>query len=241
MDKAARVEALAGGGQVLISEETKTLAKPKEAFDWGLWELKGLEAHRIYEVLWPGRSPSRPSGRAVLQPKRYETRFVGRERELQQIMAAVKGQRLVTLKGMGGIGKTRLADEVAARLAQVFEDGVFWVELAQTGATEAAVISEVRAKLDANPEGFPDEATALLSWLRNRRTLLVLNNFENVMAGAPFVGHLVRGCPGLHCLITSQKSLGLEAEQQIPIEPMPVSGRQPEELDSFQLFRDRAR
>lgn len=79
VDKAARVEGLARGGQVLISEETKTLAKPKEIFDWGPWELKGLGRHRIFEVLWPGKTPERPVGHPWLTPIRFQQRGSGLE------------------------------------------------------------------------------------------------------------------------------------------------------------------
>ncbi|MBI4489703.1 MAG: tetratricopeptide repeat protein [Deltaproteobacteria bacterium] len=248
VNKAARVKEAANGGQVLISEETKTLAKPKEFHDWGLWELKGLGRHRIIEVLWPGKKPERPIGRSWLEPIRFPTSFIGREKELAQITEAVKNHRLVTLKGMGGIGKTRLADEAAARVSQEFGDGVFFVELAYSRDSEQSVISELVAKLDVKLTGFPDEATALLTTLQNRRMLLVLDNFEVVMSAAPSIGRLLKGCPGLHILITSQAYLGLGGEKQIPVDPMGTPPASitftPEaltELDSFKLFCDRAR
>jgi class 3 adenylate cyclase len=88
VDKAARIESLAHGGQVLISEETRTFARP-QVHDWGLWELKGLNRHRIFELLWPGRVPERPAGRPALGPGRFLTRFVGREAELSVVMDSI--------------------------------------------------------------------------------------------------------------------------------------------------------
>jgi predicted ATPase/class 3 adenylate cyclase len=248
VDKAARVEGLARGGQVLISEETKTLTRPKEAHDWGLWELKGLGRHQIFEVLWPGKEPERPAGRPWLEPVRFLTRFVGRAREIAQIMDAVLADRLVTLRGIGGIGKTRLADEVATRVSQQFDDGLFFVELAETQNSEASVVAELVAKVEVKVAGFANEATALLASLQNRKILLLLDNFEVVMSAAPFIGKLLKGCPGLHILVTSQQLLGVDAEQQIEVEPMvapaPQTSITPESLgqfDSFKLFCERAR
>jgi predicted ATPase/class 3 adenylate cyclase len=247
-DKAARVESLARGGQVLISEETKALARPKEVQDCGLWELQGLGRQRIYEVLWTGKTPERPSGRPWLEPVRFLTRFIGREAEISQIMDAVPSHRLVTLRGMGGIGKTRLAAEVATRVSQGFDDGVFFVELANVRDSEGAVIGELVAKLEVNPAGFPDEATALLATFQNRRALLVLDNFEAVMSAARFIGRLLRRCPGMRLLVTSQRLLGVDGEQQFEVLPMAAPVIQPDitpealdPLDGFQLFRDRAR
>jgi len=248
VDKAARVQGLARGGQVLISEETRVLAKPKDVQDWGLWELKGLGRHRILEILWPGKTPERPSGRPWLEPVRFLTRFVGRGAELAQVMNSVLNHRLVTLRGMGGIGKTRLADEAATRVSQEFDDGVFFVELAYTRNSEDAVVAELVAKLGVRLAGFPDQVTALLATWQNRRALLVLDNFEAVMSAVAMIGRVVKRCPGLHFLVTSQRPLGIAGEQQIEVVPMPAPAAQPiatadslAQLDSFKLFRERAR
>jgi len=248
VDKAARVEGLAQGGQVLISEETKTLAKPREVHDWGLWELKGLGRHRVFELLWPEKAPARPSGRPWREPVRFLTRFVGREIEMAKLMDAVNRERLVTLTGMGGIGKTRLADEAAARVSQQFDDGVFFVELAETRDEEAAVVSELLTRLEVSPAGFADEKAALQATLESWNALLVLDNFEAVMSAVPLIARLLRKCPGLRLLVTSQRLLGVDGEQKIEVLPMavpPSQGTTPLEslarLDAFQLFRERAR
>ncbi len=248
VDRASRVVALAGGGQILISDETHALAKSKEVHDWGFWELKGLGRHRIFEVLWEGKTPERPSGRPWLKAGRFPTRFVGREAEIAEVMDAVESERLVTLTGMGGIGKTRLADEVAARMGQGFEDGVFFVDLADIEDSEAAVVSEIISRIGIDPAGFPDEAAAVRETLRNHRALLVLDNFEAVMSAAPFIGRLLKECPGLRFLVTSQRPLGLDGEQRIPVRPMDVAPSESStdadslgRMDGFKLFRDRAR
>jgi predicted ATPase/class 3 adenylate cyclase len=246
VDKAARVEGLANGGQVLISEETRTLARPQSVHDWGLWFLKGLGPNRVFEVLRAGKTPQRPSGRSVLQPVRFMTAFVGREAEISAVMRAVGQSRLVTLRGIGGIGKTRLAEEVMHRVSDNFPDGVFWTELAQAQNSEAAVIAELVSQAKVDVAGFADERSALLATLENHRALLVLNNFEGVMAAAPLASDLLRQCSGVHCLVTSQRLLELDGEQEIEVLPMLVPAGSDsieplQKLDSFQLFRERAR
>jgi predicted ATPase/class 3 adenylate cyclase len=247
VDKAARIEGLAQGGQVLISEETHVFAKV-QAHDWGLWELKGLDRHRIFEVLWSGQVATRPSGRALLDPVRFLTTFVGREAEVSRGMSLVAERRLVTLRGPGGIGKTRLADEIAARVADRFDDGVQTVELAQTANSETAVALQILNRLDVEVAKFPDEMTALVRTLSSRRTLLVLDNFEAVMFAAALVDKLLRQCPALHSLVTSQQLLGVDGEQQLEVTAMPTAASASVEsvdalsaFDSFRLFRDRAR
>ncbi len=248
VDKTARVQALAVGGQVLISEETQALAKSNEVHDWGFWELKGLGRHRIFEVLWEGKTPERPSGRPWLEAERFPTRFVGREIEVAMVLDALRNARLVTLTGMGGIGKTRLADEAAARMGQGFEDGVFFVDLADTEDSEAAVVSELIARIGIDPSGFPDEAAAVQGTLRNHHALLVLDNFEAVMSAAPLIGRLLRKCPGLRFLVTSQQPLGVGGERLREVPPMDAPADQTsvttdtlKGLDGFRLFRERAR
>jgi predicted ATPase/class 3 adenylate cyclase len=244
VDKAARVEALARGGQILISEETRTLARPRALHDWGAWELKGLGRHRVFEVLWPGKNPERPAGRSWLAPVRFLTRFIGRDEEIDRVMDAVLGHRLVTLRGMGGIGKTRVADEVAARLAQEFDDGVVFVDLTRTADSEAALVADLAARLNT----ATDDEVILAKTLSNRRILLVLDNFEAVIGTAPLVSRLLRQCAGVHLLVTSQRLMGVDAEQQIEVGPMlapkadsALTIASLSRLDSYSLFQDRAR
>lgn len=163
-------------------------------------------------------------------------------------MTAVSNNHLVTLRGMGGIGKSRLADEIATRLGQQFDGAVYFVELADIQNSEAAVISELIRNLEVSSVNFPDEQTALLTALQNRPLLLVLDNFEVVMAAAPFVARLLRRCPSVYLLATSQRLLSVSGEQQIEIEPMAAPVATPSlsvetlaESDSFKLFCDRVR
>jgi predicted ATPase/class 3 adenylate cyclase len=248
VDKAARVEGLAQGDQILVSEQTRVLVRSVSVHDWQDYELKGLGRHRIFEVLYPGKAPQRPSGRPWIRPVRYLTQFVGRQIELSRAMHAVLHHpgRLVTLRGMGGIGKSRLADEVAVRVSQAFDDDVVFIDLAAVPDSAQAVAAELVARLGVKLRTASEEA--LLTELQSRRMLLVLETFEAVMTAAPLMGRLLRGCPDLHLLVTSQSLLGVDGEQQIEVLAMPHPESTPDFpvdqlrcLDSFQLFRDRAR
>lgn len=247
VDKAARVESLARGGQILISAQTKSIAEPAETHDWGRWEMKGLGPQDVFEVLWPGRSAQMPTGRMWREPVRFLTNFVGRQREVDELIEMVKRERLVTVRATGGIGKTRVADETARRMSAQFEDGAAFVELAAVRNTEQALVSELVARFEVRTEGFKDEAAAVVSAFRNREMLLVLDNFEAVMAGAPLLGEVLRECPALHLLLTSQQATSVDGEQLYSLLPMAVP---PEKtsvtldtlrtLDAFDLFRERA-
>jgi predicted ATPase len=149
---------------------------------------------------------------------------------------------------MGGVGKTRIAAEVAARVSQNFEQGTFVVTLAETPDSEPAFVSELRTTLGGRAEGFVDEMTAVREMLRSWNALVVLDNFEAVSSATRFVGRLLVDCPRLHILVTSQTLLGLAGEQQIEVAPMlspadkaSASVESLGQLEAFKLFRDRAK
>ena len=247
VNKAARVESLARAGQVLISQETNTLAKPEASHDWGRWEMKGLGPQRVFEVLWPGRSAEMPAGRMWREPERFLTSFVGRQKEVGDLIGLVKRERLVTIRSTGGIGKTRLADEVARRLSAEFEDGAAFVELAAVPNSEDALVSELVARFRVSTAGFSTETEALLSALRSREMLVVLDNLEAVMRGTALARKLLLQCPAVRFLTTSQQPTKVDGEQLYFLRPMPVAKTNPSvtveglrELDAFALFRERA-
>jgi predicted ATPase/class 3 adenylate cyclase len=246
VDKAARVESIARGGQVLISEQTNVLTDRIAVHDWGFWELKGLGPQRIFEVLYPGKHPETPVGRMRREPLRFATSFVGREREVAALIELLKRHRLVTAIGMGGIGKTRLADFAARRVSDTFADGAFFVELAGAANSESAVVSKLVEALAVNPAGFKDETEALLRTLQNRRMLIVLDNFEGVISAGSVLVKLLLGWPHTHFLLTSQTPLRIDGEQlyQVPAMGIPAGAANANSLaglDAFALFRKRAR
>ena len=175
------------------------------------------------------------------------TPLLGREREAAAVEDLVvrEGARLVTLTGPGGVGKTRLAVEAAQRLGPGFADGVRFVELASVSSADL-VAAAVATGLGLTTTG-DKLITDLQSYLRARRLLLVLDNFEQVVGAAPLLAELLGAAPGVVVLVTSRVVLRLSGEHEFPVPPLPVppagSSPDPEELQryaSVALFTERA-
>ncbi|MEV0902322.1 BTAD domain-containing putative transcriptional regulator [Actinoplanes sp. NPDC049802] len=172
------------------------------------------------------------------------TSFVGRDGELARVAAALRTGRLVTLHGPGGVGKTRLAAEVAAR-----HDGdVYFAELAATGPGDVAgallTALGVRDPARRDPGRLPGAAERLAAALAGRRLLLVLDNCEHVVdEAATLAGHLLPRAPGLRILATSREPLGITGEMLHPVGGLPVPPADTTDLTGFaavRLFADRA-
>jgi predicted ATPase/serine/threonine protein kinase len=169
------------------------------------------------------------------------TRFVGRERQIDEVRARLGQQRLVTLAGPGGIGKSRLALEVAARAIAEFEDGVWLVELAAL-SDPALVVRAVASAVGAREPNTTREIDALAAWLRDRRTLIVLDNCEHLVdACAQLAERVLTAAPGVRVLATSREALGIAGEVVWPVPPleMPKAGAE-ERAEAVNLFADRA-
>jgi predicted ATPase/DNA-binding XRE family transcriptional regulator len=185
----------------------------------------------------PGAAgPDERAGFAMAVPPVPLTRLIGRERELAEIVAILRDRqaRLVTLTGMGGIGKTRLALAAAAVLAGDYPDGVCFVPLAQT--RDAALVASLVARaLGVSPAREP-VVDLIASRLGTRRVLLVLDTFERVLDAAPLVVDLLAGCPGLTVLPTSRAALRLRGEREFAVPPLGLAADGP----AAALFRERA-
>ena len=199
-------------------------------------------------------APSTGSGRALLPTP--ATPFVGREAERRQIAdyLASQEQRLITLYGPGGSGKTRLALEIAAGQAPLWHDGVWFVPLAEAPAAEPALslskgplVDALAAALDLQATGDPLEAAQLIDLLQPKELLLVLDSFEHLTAGASLLWDIVRRAPQVKILVTSRTRLGLQGEWAVELQGLeapadtPATVAEAEVYSAVQLFVQNAR
>lgn len=147
------------------------------------------------------------------------TSFVGRKRELQQIKELLSQKRFVTLVGPGGIGKTRLALQVAADLLDEFEDGVWFIPLASIG-DPTLVAATIAQALGVKEAGGQSPIESLKGYLREKQMLLVLDNFEQVVAAAPTVVELLAGAPHVRVLVTSREVVHVYGEHAFAVPPL---------------------
>jgi predicted ATPase/class 3 adenylate cyclase len=245
LNRAARVMALAHGGQVLVSMAVEGLVRDGlgegvSLVDLGAQHLRGLtRSERVFEVRAPGVATGFPplrgadNGPAGLPTP--ATSFVGRGEALRDLVALVPSRRLVTLVGPGGVGKTRLSVEVGTALRDGFADGLRFVELAPVRGPDA-VMSTVAAALELSVEAGSTTLRTIVDALSGQRLLLVLDNCEHVIdAAAELVGALGRDAPSVVVLATSRERLGVSGEQVWPVPPLDPA------MEAVELFLDRAR
>jgi predicted ATPase/class 3 adenylate cyclase len=234
LNRAARLMSAGHSGQILLSEVTARLVNLPDVVDLGEQRLKDLAApERVFQVGDGVFPPLRSSGTLTVRLPEWDTRFWGRVEELEWLTERVPQSRVVVVTGPGGLGKTRLAAQVAERLASAFPDGVGFVGLAglSEGDTEYAIAEGVGVRKQ------PDRSAieSVIGWLGDRRLLLVLDNCEGVATAArDAVQQLVRGCPGLHVLVTSRVPLGVAGEMRWPLRPL-------DDESAIGLFVDRVR
>src|ERR1700757_165474 len=244
LNRAARVMAAGHGGQVLLAESTAGLLSGVDLVDLGPRRLRDLSTPvQVFQVHAEGLRTSFPPLRALdadsgnLRPA--PTSLIGRESELDEVHAAVKAHRLVTLTGVGGVGKTRLATEVAARLVDEFPDGVWFFELAAV-TDPASVLAAVAAVLGITQQPGKTVAESVADALEGRLRLLVFDNCEHVRdAVADLVEAILARSATVTILATSREGLGA-ADEQLWLGPsLDVGAGTPSAAVS--LFCDRAR
>src|SRR5215467_7867322 len=233
--RAARIMSVAHGEQVLLSQTTGDLVAtglPEELSlkDLGEYQLKDIaETTRLFQLVIPGLPAEFPP---LLTPGRQRplqnipslsTSFVGREKELDTICAQLlrSDVRLLTLIGTAGVGKTRLAVQVATALTAKFEDGIYFVSLEQyTDADE--VVSAIAQALPVQQTKGETLLEQVKEALHRLSLLLVLDNFEQVLPARMTLADLLATCPRLKVVVTSREMLHLQAEHIFEVSPLPL-------------------
>jgi predicted ATPase len=243
LNRAARVMAAGHGGQILLAESTAGLLSGVDLVDLGPRRLRDLPtAVGVFQVRAAGLRTEFPALRALdaspgnLRPA--TTSFIGRESEVAELHAAVKTHRLVTLTGVGGVGKTRLALEVAARRADEFPDGVWFFELAAV-TDPAAVPDAVAAVLGITQQPGKTVTESVASALEGRVRLLVFDNCEHVVDSvADLVEAILTASATVTVLATSREGVGVSEEQLWRVPSLDVNSGT--ESAAVNLFVDRA-
>jgi predicted ATPase/DNA-binding SARP family transcriptional activator len=259
VNRTAQLLSLAGGGQVLVSATTTALAA--DALAVGV-SLRDLGEHLLRDIGWRERVAQVVADgmRADFQPlptvdgtevahnlPAQLTRFVGREVELAELRAALRAAHVVTLVGPGGVGKSRLALEAAAREVGLWKDGVWFVELASV-SEEGSIGRAIAAALGVRERADWSGVEAVIDVLRSYETLLILDNCEHLIEGAAKAADAIaRACPGVTVVTTSRERLALEGEHVIRVAPLEVpdpddhDASKLRQYDSISLFLDRAK
>jgi predicted ATPase len=243
LNRAARVMAAGHGGQILLAESTAVLISGVDLVDLGPRRLRDLPTPvQVFQVRAAGLRTDFPPLRALdvapgnLRPA--VTSFIGRESEVTEVQAVLRTHRLVTLTGVGGVGKTRLATEVAARLADEFPDGVWFFELAAV-TDPAAVPDAVAAVLGITQQPGKSVANSVAAALEGRVRLLVFDNCEHVVDSvADLVEAILAASATVTILATSREGLGASEEQLWGVPSLDVNAGP--ESAAVHLFVDRA-
>jgi len=246
INRTARLRDLAHGGQTVLSGATEDMvvdSLPADAWltDLGTYPLRDLpRPERVVQLCHPDLRNDFPPLRTAKAVASHNlpvqlTSFVGRGAQMTALEKLLVDNRLVTLTGAGGAGKTRLAVEIAARIAAEFGDGVWYVDLAPVTGADVVPVAAARAL------GLPDQPgrstmDTLLRFVRDRQMLVVLDNCEHLLdASAELVVALLGAAPGLTVLATSREPIGVAGEVSWRVPSLSLAD------EAIELFVDRAR
>ncbi|HET9907192.1 MAG TPA: adenylate/guanylate cyclase domain-containing protein, partial [Anaerolineales bacterium] len=252
---ASRVMSCGHGGQVLLSRATHALVHNSLPADT---ELIGLGEKRLKDLLQPehlyqlntaGLQMSFPALKTMdvsltNLPLQLST-FIGREKEVQQIKKRLEKNRLVTLTGSGGVGKTRLSIRVAEELLNQYPNGVWLVELAPV--TDPDLVTQtICAALDVTPQGNTPALTVLTNYLKQKKILLVVDNCEHLIDScAQLCEALLHTCPNLQIIASSREALGIDGENAYRVPSLSLPNLKDglstiEQSEAVKLFVERA-
>jgi len=247
LNRTARLMEVGHGGEVLCSAATAALVEAEvPLIDLGEHRLRDLDRPlRVFQLgegdFPPLRSLDAFPGNLPLQV----SSFIGRDRELTRVTKALDEARVVTLTGVGGVGKTRLALQVAAEVLPRFQEGAWLVDLASVRDPDG-VVDAAALVFGVTARGGMTLGESLVEVLRTKRLLLVIDNCEHLLeAVAEVVEGIEQSCPGVVVLATSREGLGLDGEKILAVVSLgaPARGATFEEIlraDAVTLFVDRA-
>jgi predicted ATPase/class 3 adenylate cyclase len=255
LNRCARLMAVGHGGQVLLSDATATVAgdglpEGVGLVDLGEHRLRDLGTPmRVFQLAHPDLVAEFPPLRSLdALPgnlPRQTTTFVGRDEDIANLAGFLRDRSLVTLTGVGGVGKTRLAIQVAAELVPDFPDGAWLCELASVSDPDA-VWDTLAASLGVHPSPTRSLEDSVLEYLAPKRLLLVFDNCEHLLdSAAQVVDRIGKGCPHVVVLATSREGLAVAGEQMVAVRSLglPGAGDSLDVLsgvDAVRLFVDRA-
>ncbi|HXX85640.1 MAG TPA: tetratricopeptide repeat protein [Casimicrobiaceae bacterium] len=256
VNRAARIMKAAHGGQILLSQAVVDYAREKlpgsvSLRDLGAVRLRDLaSSEHVYQLLHPELRQEFPALRSLeATPNNLPqqvTSFVGRERELAEAKAMLEGTRLLTLLGMGGLGKTRLSLQIGADVLEKFPDGVWFVDLAPI--KDSSLVPNAAAQaLSVHEEPGKSLTQTLYAHVKERKLLLILDNCEHLVAAcASLADQMLAHASQVRIVATSREALRIRGEQTYPVLPLAVPGRNADaesllRSDAVQLFVERAR
>ncbi len=257
VNRVSRLLAAGHGGQILATGATAELVRLRlpervELCDLGMHRLKDLDRpENVFQIDSPGLRSDFPPLRALAAaannlPLDLNV-FIGRKREVAELGALLANDRLVTIVGSGGVGKTRTSVQVGTAQLDQFDHGVWFVELAplSDGGLVAATFAAA-CRLELEPSGDP--AAVLVDALAPKKMLLLVDNCEHLIDDvARVVAAILRGCPNVRILATSRQTLGITGERpyrmpslSVPDADRAVTARSASEFEAIRLFVQRA-
>ena len=256
---ASRVESFAATGSVLVSKEVVDQLKNQLQFSFqsmGAFQFKNVkQSKELFAIRHQGLVvplPDELSGKG----KRSETvsdnlpqiltSFIGREEEMATLTELLQSHRLITLTGPGGTGKTRLSIQLARAVRGQFQDGIYWIPLAAVVDVEMVGFS-IAKQLGLQEDAVLKIDEVIIRFFKSKRALLILDNFEQIVASAGLVQGLLQNCPDLSILVSSRIILQVPGEMEYQVSPLSLPHlngsntlERLEDVPSIALFAQRA-